>query len=256
MPRALDVALTEDSAVPESGLCLAAGRLHRLLKLVGRANDAHPPPAAPRGGLDDQRVADLVGLPRLDHRDACLAGEPLGLELVAGRADRLWAGADEDEPRRVHGLGEVAVFGQKAVAGVDRVRPGLLRSAHDLLRVEVREHRHGLVRLPRMKGALVVRCVDGHRLDPQAPAGAEDARRDLAAVRHEEFSNRHEVMRPRRARSLVTGPSGHGRKRPLSATATLVYSGGKRTRAAQPAASTRFWRRRSLCMSLFRHGSG
>ena len=124
--RALDIALAEDAAVAEARLRFPARRLERLLELVGRPHDAHSAAAAPRGGLDDQRVADLVRLARLDDGDAGLAGKPLGLELVAGRADRLRAGADEDEPGRVHGLGEVAVLGQEAVAGVDRVGAGLL----------------------------------------------------------------------------------------------------------------------------------
>ena len=210
--RTLDVALAEHAAVAEARLGLPARRLEGLLELVGRAHDAHPAAATSRGCLDDQRVADLVRLPGLDDRDAGLACEPLGLELVTGRSDRLGAWPHEDEPRRVHGLGEVAVLRQEAVAGVDRVGARLLRGADDLLRVEIREHGDRLVRLARVERALVVRRVDGHGLDPQAPAGAEDPRGDLAAVRHEEFSDRHGVMRPRRARSLVSGPSGHVRK--------------------------------------------
>ena len=76
-----------------------------------------------------------------------------------------------------------------------------------LRRVEVARDRLRLVRLARVEGAVVIGCVTATVLMPEALARSKDARGDLAAVRHEEFSNRHEVTRPRRARSLVTGLS-------------------------------------------------
>ena len=61
--RPLDVALAEDPAVAKARLGFAARGLERLLEPVGGAHDAHPAPAAAGRRLDDQRVADLLGLP-------------------------------------------------------------------------------------------------------------------------------------------------------------------------------------------------
>ena len=84
VPRPLDVALAEDGVVAEGGLSLR--RVERLLELVSLADDAHPSAAAARGGLDDEREADLVRLACGQYRYARLARDALGFELVAATA--------------------------------------------------------------------------------------------------------------------------------------------------------------------------
>ena len=91
--------------------------------------------------------------------------------------------ADEDEAGRLDGLREVGVLGQEAVAGVDRVGADPLGGADVLLGEEVARDLDGLVGDARVQRAEVVRCGDGHGRDPGFAAGAEDASRDLAAVR-------------------------------------------------------------------------
>ncbi len=61
--RALEVALAVEGSVAEGGERLALGRLHRVLELAGMAYHAHATPAPARGGLDDEREADLGGVP-------------------------------------------------------------------------------------------------------------------------------------------------------------------------------------------------
>jgi len=47
-------------------------------------------------------------------------------------------GTDERDARPLAGCGEVGVLGEEAVAGVDRVGPGLERGVNDAIDVEVR----------------------------------------------------------------------------------------------------------------------
>src|SRR5919201_2894836 len=78
--RPLDVALAEHAIVAERRLRLAARRRERVVELAGRTYDAHAAPAAAGRGLDDEREADLVGLPRRHNGDARLLREALRLE--------------------------------------------------------------------------------------------------------------------------------------------------------------------------------
>ena len=120
--RALEVPLAEDAVVAERGLPPRAGRrASASSSSAGVADDAHAAAAAARGRLDHERVAELLRLSLRNDGHAGLARDPLGLELVAARAERLGRGADEDEPGGLDRLGEVGVLGEEAVAGVDRV---------------------------------------------------------------------------------------------------------------------------------------
>ena len=138
MARPLEVALAEHRAVAEGRLGLALGRRERVVELGGGANDPHPAAAASGGRLDDERVADLGGRALRHGRDACLARDPLRRELVAAEPERLGRRADPGEPGGDHRLGEVAVLGQEAVAGVDGVGLGRERGADVLGGIEVR----------------------------------------------------------------------------------------------------------------------
>ncbi len=56
------------------------------------------------------------------NRDIVEFGQRLGACLVAEGAHRGWGRSDPDETRVDDGLGEVRVFGQETIAGVDRPR--------------------------------------------------------------------------------------------------------------------------------------
>ena len=90
--RALDVALAEDAIVAERGSGLPPRGGERLLELTGRANDTHAASAAARGRLDHERKSDILRLPVRDDRNAGLAGDLLGGELVATLPQRLRRG--------------------------------------------------------------------------------------------------------------------------------------------------------------------
>ena len=97
---------------------------------------SHPDPAAARGSLDHQRVADLAGgrercrdvVDRLAgagrYRHAGIGHEVAGADLVAHRDDRLRRRPHPAEPGVEDGLGELRALGEEAVAGVDRLGAG------------------------------------------------------------------------------------------------------------------------------------
>ena len=184
MPRTLDVALAEDAVVAEGRARFAACRRERLVELGRVVDDAHPAAAAARGRLDDERVADLGGLALGDDGHAGLARDLLRPELVAALAKRLRRGPDPRQPGGLDRLGEVGVLGEEPGAG-------RARRAHVLLRVEVARDRDGLVGQAGVQRAAIVGRDDRDRRDPELPAGAEDAKGDLAAIGDEELPDRH-----------------------------------------------------------------
>src|SRR6266498_65431 len=227
VPRPLDVALCEHAVVAERRLRLATRGLERIRQLVGRAHDAHPAPAAAGGGLEQEREAELVRLARLDHGHARLARDPLRLELVAARAQRLWRGADPHEPGRADSLREVRVLGEEPVAGMDRIRAGLLGRAHVLLRVQVAPDVDCLVGLARVQRLAVVRRGDGDRPDPQrATSTGKSVKKRPAAIRPALRGNR----RPRRSdRWPMNGAAVASRPAPASQTAPIATPLSPRT---------------------------
>ena len=87
---------------------------------------------------------------------------------------------------------------------MDRVRAGLLRRANLLLGEQVAEHLDRLVRRAGVQRARVVRRDDRDGCDPELPARAEDAQRDLPAVGDEQLLDGHRTpagvrFRPARA---------------------------------------------------------
>src|SRR5258707_6269187 len=182
--RLLDPALDVDAVVGEELLALASGPLEGLLEVVGGHRDAEALAAATARGLAGDRVAGVLGLfarlvkvlrrrrrarhdrhPGLGH-DLPRAG------LRPHRLDRLWRRADEDDPRLGAGAGEIGVLGEEAIAGMDRLRPGLPGRVDDLLDVEVALSGSSRAEQKRLVGLPYVRCVpvdlgvDRHRVDP------------------------------------------------------------------------------------------
>ena len=133
------------------------------------------------------------------------SGEPSGsVGTPASRAIRFAAslsppsrsafggGPTQVRPGGLDRLGEVRVLREEAVAGVDRVRAHRLRGADVLLGVEVARDLDGLVRRAGVQGPGVVGRDHRDGRDPLLATRAEDAQRDLAAVRHEQLPDRHE----------------------------------------------------------------
>ena len=183
--RALEVPLAVERAVAEGAFCLAFGGSERVLELGRRADDPHAAPATPRGSLHEQRESDLLRRAVGEDGDIRLTGDPFRRELVSPEPECVGRRADPRQPCRLDGLGEVRTLGEEAVSGMDRIRRRGECCANVLLRVQVRGDLDRSIGRARMQRGHVVRCGDGHRLDPELAARAKHAHCDLAAVRYE-----------------------------------------------------------------------
>ena len=206
--RILEVLLDVDRRVGEVRQPFALRRLERLRRLVGGVDDLHALPAAARGRLDQQRVADLLaerdhlggGADRIgragDDRHARGLHRLPRAGLRAHQLDRGRRRPDPDEARSLDRARERGVLGEEAVPGMDRPGARSLGRGEQLLDDEialgrrVAAEREGLVGVARMLRDAVGIGVNGDRGDPQVAQRAEDANRDLAAIRDEDFRER------------------------------------------------------------------
>jgi hypothetical protein len=201
VPAAREPALDEDAVVAEGAPGLAARRRHRGLELRVRFHDPHALAAAARGGLHQQRVADVGGVGRIlgarQRGHAHLQRQRLGGELVAHPLDGLGPRAHPGQACGDHVGGEARVLGQEAVAGMHGAGAGGERRVEDRLAVEVGLRQpHGLVRL-RHEGRLRVGVdVDRHAAQPQRARAAHHAPRDLPAVGHQQRVEAHSRNTP------------------------------------------------------------
>ena len=184
--RPLDVALAEHAIVPEGGRRLPLRGRERLFELPGSTDDSHPATPAARGGLDDERVADLIRLSVRHDGHAGLAGDLLRGELVAALPQGVGRRPHEGDPGGLDRLRELGALGEEAVSGMDGVGSPPRGGLHDRAGVEVAldlEHAVGRARVERLA---IVGRRDGDRLDTEPAARAEDPHGDLAPVRDEQ----------------------------------------------------------------------
>ncbi len=203
----LDVACTAhqlleiDLVVAERGLGFAARRGNHLRELLFALDDAHPAPAPAPARFQHHRVTDRPGQSRgvrgvvrqrrrRGHdRHARGRGEIARRHLVAEAAHDLGGRADERDAGRFAGVRKFRIFGEEAIARVDRVGAGLLRHANDAVDVEIRVDRAlaladevAFVRLHPVQRKPVFLRVDRNRADAELVRGAHDANGNLAAV--------------------------------------------------------------------------
>ena len=171
-----------------------AGHLHAAAAAAERRLDRDRQPVLLRERHHLVGVLDRVG--RAGHQRRLRAcGDVPGGDLVAEVADRLRARADPDQTRVDDGLGEVGVLRQEAVAGVDRVRPGLRGGVEKLAEVQVRlrrrlaPQRERLVRQPHVRRVGVGLGVHSHAFQPCVPCRPDHSDRDLAAVGDEHLGD-------------------------------------------------------------------
>ena len=186
--------------VAERRTRLGAGCLVVGLEVGRVVHFAHALAAAACRSLDEHRIADFLseGARLLDGVDAAVGaghrGDAAGLHglasggLVAHALDALGGRPDEYEVVVDAGAGEVGVFSQEAVAGMDRLGAGNLRRLDD-----VRHHEIAFIRLSRSDanlfvsvanrvGVLVCGRVNRHGLHPEFLAGTHDAQRNFPAI--------------------------------------------------------------------------
>ena len=203
--RLVEELLDEALAAAERGDRLADRRLERVGDLAHLAGHLEAAAAAAERRLDRDRQAvllgerdDLVGvLERVlgagDQRGADLLGDVAGLDLVAEVLDGGRRRPDPDQPGVDHGLREVGVLGEEAVAGVHGVGAGLVGDVEDLVDVEVgvgrgrAAQRVGLVGEPDEERVAVGVGVHRDAADAGVLAGPDHPDRDLAAVGDEDL---------------------------------------------------------------------
>ena len=116
-----------------------------------------------------------------------------GGDLVAHHADMFGPGADEGDAVFLDDLGESGVLRQKAVAGMDRFGAGDLAGRDDRGNVEIGLRGRAAGRCTRfhrpahMHGLGVGGGMHRHGGDAHLLAGADDAKRDFAAIGDEDF---------------------------------------------------------------------
>ena len=203
VPGRGDEPLEQQGVVAERRARRAPGRGEGAGQLLGGAHGHHALAAASRGGLDQQREADVLGLGRDlrvgergvldagDHRHVVRGHGLLRADLVRHRVERAHGRAHEHDAGRLQRAGEVGVLGQEAVAGVHGLGAGAARGVDDGVDVQVglagrsRAEADRRVRLPDVPRVGVGVGVHGHRADAEAAQGADDAHGDLAAVGHQ-----------------------------------------------------------------------
>ena len=220
MPRLLDEALDEDTVVAERRRRLARRQREALRRLRVIPSDAHALATAAGRRLEHHGVADLVGdldclfLAREDAEEARdgahpgRVGELLRLDLVAHCANGVRARTHESDALGLHGLGELGVLGEEAVARVNRLGTCLPNRVHDPVDAQVRVHRRGgahahrLVRHGHVRRPRVRLRVHGDGADAKTPRRADHAARDLATVGDQQL-----LEEPRHRGSSVHTPN-------------------------------------------------
>ena len=205
VPRLQHVLLDQHVVVAERALRLALARRERGVEVLGAIDATHALAAPTRTGLDQDRIADAIGLV-LQQRRRLVVAVIAGRERHAGllhqrlrrglethRADRVNRRADEHDTRLRAGLGEVLVLRQETVAGMDRLGAGLLRRVEDAIDDEIRLARRRRPDQHRLVGESHVTRVrvrfrihrDGG--DTHLPRGLDDATGDFTAVGYEDL---------------------------------------------------------------------
>src|SRR5690554_2789366 len=204
MARVLEELLHVHGGVAEGRAGLGLGHAHGAQQGRLGVHHAHAAPAPAAGGLDDDRIADVVGdaqdLLRIFRqrtfgaRHAGHAGGShgvLGAHLVAHQADGLGARTDEHEAGLFRALGEIGVLGQEAVARVDGLGVGDFGRRYQRRNVQIAQRGRGRADAHRLVGELDVLGLGvglrmhGDGTDAELAAGTQDAESDLPPVGNE-----------------------------------------------------------------------
>ena len=203
VPRVRDLAFEIHSRLSEGGHRLARRRApsrgqvffprdasHSLATTTGRRLQQHRVTDPPCGVLRRGDVAQPLGA--LRDRDPGLARQLPGGGLFPERTLDRRGWPNEDQTRLADRLGEVRVLREEPVSRMDRIAPRPLRYLDQPCSVEIALARgrrpDGVCRVrgPHVQGIAVDVAIDRDRAEPEVMAGADHAKRDLAAIRDED----------------------------------------------------------------------
>ena len=165
----------------------------------------HAPSAAAAHGFDEDRIAHLLrqtlcfcdrGDRAARHdRDAGRDGVTASFEFVTDSGKVLLGGTDENDAGFATSPGECRVFGEKSVAGMNRIGFGGAGGVYDCADVEIARRRRGgadargVISQSRSCGVQVCVGCSEDRFDAESFARMNDAYRNLAAIGDEEPAN-------------------------------------------------------------------
>ena len=200
-----DIFFEKDGGVAEGATRFAAGLVKKRDEIAFLADHAHAASTAPEGRFDDEREADFFR--DFDRLGAVVdgflrSGEDGNAEFdrqsarggfVAHHFEQLRSRTDEGEASVLAGAGEMGVFGEKTVAGMDHVHPAIEGQPDNALNVEISPdrafaaaHDVSLVGLESVDGEAVFLRVDRNGPHMELVGGPENTDGDLAAVGHEQ----------------------------------------------------------------------
>ena len=190
-----------NGGVTEGILGFRAGQGDGIEQVLGVFHHAHATAAAAGSGLDDHRVADLLGHGQggiaVVTQGAIGAGHGgntgflhgfNGSDLVAHQTDGLRLGADKGEAGAFHAFGKIRIFGEETVTRVNGVGVGDFRRTDDRRDVQVGLGGRGRADADRFVGQPYVHQIpvslgiNRHGANAQLLAGTQDAQGDFAAV--------------------------------------------------------------------------
>ena len=208
MARLQQCAFDEQVATAKAGQRFGSGTRQRRRQLRQVGDQAHAAPSPTRHRLDHEGCTDarslggkafvalvVAGVPgQAGH--AVRMGQGLGPRLVAQCADGGWQGADPGQARIDHGLGEVGVLAEEAIAGVHGIGAGGTGGGQQLVGAQVgvgagrSAQRHRLSGLAHMQGVGIGVGIDRHRFDAHAVGGVNHPAGDFAAIGDEDLFHR------------------------------------------------------------------
>ena len=116
-------------------------------------------------------------------------GESACSSLIAHHFEQFRTRTDKSYSRFSAGAGEVGIFGQESIAGVDCVDALFFGYRNDAVNVEIRSDRAfaladevRFIRLEAMEAEPVLLCIDGHSTQPEFCGRAKNSYSNFAAV--------------------------------------------------------------------------
>ena len=205
MARGFEITLQIQLVAPERRQRLTSGRSYGSVNVFPFVDDFHASAAAAESRFHRHWIAVLFGErlnlrsfgDRVGHAGHAVHAHFLGClasgDLVAHYRDGIWRRADEYRALAGDGFGEIAVFAQKAVAGMHAVGPALRDGIQDGIGAEIALCRSlaaegvSFVRQAHMQGVAVELGIDRHCGDAEFFAGANHPYCYLSAIGDEYF---------------------------------------------------------------------
>ena len=210
--RVLDILLQVKIAIAECGRSLRLRLPIKRGQLIFIAHNAHAPPAAAGRRLEDDRETDRprplarffggsdhAVRARKDRHPVLLHGST-SFFFFAHQPDDIGSGPDELDVAGLADFREVGVFREQAVTGMDGVHVRDLGGADYGGNVEITQRQLRRANANRLVGKAHVQripvrlTVDRDRADAELLACANDAQRNLSAIRYQNFLKHQDFL--------------------------------------------------------------